>query len=68
MTIPRIDYKGKGEAQMKEMKVGSLVREVMEGTIGVIVRWGRNGHGAVVFFPKHNCEFFMEPQTLEVLA
>ena len=53
---------------MKQMKVGSLVREVMEGTIGVIVRWGRNGHGAVVFFPKHNCEFFMELQTLEVLA
>ena len=53
---------------MKEMKVGSLVREVMEGTIGVIVRWGPTGHGAVVFFPDHNCEFFMELQTLEVLA
>ena len=47
------------------MKVGDLVKETIEGTVGTIVEWSQNGW--LVFFPDHNCIFWMEPALLEVV-
>lgn len=48
------------------MKVGSLVREIIDGDIGTIVRWAQDGW--VVFFPNHECEFHMHPNLLELMV
>jgi len=48
------------------MRVGSLVREIIDGDIGTIVRWAQDGW--VVFFPNHECEFHMHPNLLELMA
>ena len=47
------------------MQVGSLVRETMDGNIGVILAW-ENG-GWLVNFPKHGMVFHMLPKLLEVI-
>ena len=46
------------------MKVGDLVRETIDGTIGTVTGEHFAG-GWVVYFPEHACEFYMEPQLLE---
>ena len=46
------------------MKVGSLVRETMDGNIGVILAWERGGW--LVSFQKHGMVFHMLPKLLEV--
>ena len=47
------------------MKVGDLVRETIDGTIGTIVEWSEEGW--IVFFPDHNCIFHVQPRLLEVV-
>ena len=47
------------------MQVGSLVRETMDGNIGVILAW-ENG-GWLVSFPKHGMVFHKLPKLLEVV-
>ena len=46
------------------MKVGSLVRETMDGNIGVILAWESDGW--LVNFPKYGIVFHMLPKLLEV--
>ena len=48
------------------MQVGSLVRETMDGNIGVILAWEYDGW--LVSFPKHGMVFHMLPKLLEVLS
>ena len=47
------------------MKVGSLVRETMDGNIGVILAWESDGW--LVNFPKYGIVFHMLPKLLEVV-
>ena len=47
------------------MQVGSLVRETMDGNIGVILAWENDGW--LVNFPKHGMVFHMMPRLLEVI-
>ncbi len=47
------------------MQVGSLVREAMDGNIGVILAWEHDGR--LVSFPKHGMVFHMLPKLLEVV-
>jgi hypothetical protein len=47
------------------MQVGDLVRETMDGNIGVILAW--EGDGWLVSFPKHGMVFHMLPKLLEVV-
>ena len=47
------------------MKVGSLVRETLDGAIGVILAWENDGW--LVNFPKHGMVFHMLPRLLEVI-
>ena len=47
------------------MQVGSLVRETMDGNIGIIVAWENDGW--LVNFPKHGMVFHMLPRLLEVV-
>ncbi len=47
------------------MQVGSLVREVMDGNVGIIVAWEVDGW--LVNFPKHGMVFHMPPSLLEVV-
>ena len=47
------------------MQVGSLVRETMDGNVGVILAW-ENG-GWLVNFPKHGMVFHMLPRLLEAI-
>ncbi len=46
------------------MQVGDLVRETMDGNIGVILAWESDGW--LVSFPKHGMVFHMLPTPLEV--
>ena len=48
------------------MKAGDLVRETIDGSVGTIVDW-KDG-GWIVFFPDHNCIFWMEPALLEAAS
>ena len=48
------------------MKVGDLVRETFEGTIGTVTGEHWKG-GFVVYFPEYQREFHMEPGYLEVI-
>ena len=48
------------------MKIGSLVRETIDGYFGVIVKWSQDGW--VVYFPEYECVFHMEPRLLELAA
>ena len=45
------------------MKIGDLVRENIDGTIGTIVEWAQEGW--LVFFPEHNCVFHVKSSFLE---
>ena len=47
------------------MQVGSLVRETMDGNIGVILAW--ENEGWLVNFPKHGMVFHMPPSLLELV-
>jgi len=47
------------------VQVGSLVRETMDGNIGVILAW--ENEGWLVSFPKHGMVFHMLPRLLEVV-
>ena len=47
------------------MQVGDLVRETMDGNIGVILAWEHDGW--LVSFPKHGMVFHMLPKLLEVI-
>ena len=47
------------------MQVGSLVRETMDGNIGVILAWESDGW--LVNFPKYGIVFHMLPKLLEVV-
>ena len=47
------------------MKAGSLVREIIDGYLGVIFEWSRGGW--LVHFPEYDCVFHMEPNLLELL-
>ena len=47
------------------MKVGSLVRETMDGNIGVILAWESDGW--LVNFPKYGIVFHVLPKLLEVV-
>jgi hypothetical protein len=47
------------------MQVGDLVRETMDGNIGVILAWESDGW--LVSFPKHGMVFHMLPKLLEVV-
>ena len=47
------------------MQVGSLVRETMDGNIGVILAWESDGW--LVSFPKYGMVFHMPPSLLEVV-
>ena len=47
------------------MQVGSLVRETMDGNIGVILAWESDGW--LVNFPKWGFVFHMLPKLLEVV-
>jgi len=47
------------------VKPGDLVRETMDGNIGVILAW--QSEGWLVSFPKHGVVFHMLPSFLEVL-
>ena len=47
------------------MKVGSLVRETIDGSLGTIVEWAHEGW--LVFFPEHRCVFHVKPSFLEVV-
>ena len=48
------------------MKVGDLVRETIDGTIGTVTgeRWPA---GWLVYFPDHACEFYMSSEFLETI-
>ena len=48
------------------MKVGDLVRETIDGYIGVIVEWAQDGW--LVHFPEYNCIFHIKSQLLEKVA
>ena len=48
------------------MQVGSLVRETMDGNIGVILAWENDGW--LVSFPKHGMVFHMLPKRLELVS
>ena len=48
------------------MKVGSLVRETLDGAIGVILAWKYDGW--LVNFPKHGMVFHMLPKRLELVS
>ena len=47
------------------MQVGSLVRETMDGNIGVILAWEHDGW--LVNFPKYGIVFHMLPRLLELV-
>ena len=47
------------------MQVGSLVREVMDGNVGIIVAWESGGW--LVNFPQFGMVFHMLPKLLEVV-
>ena len=47
------------------MQVGDLVRETMDGNIGVILAWEYDGW--LVNFPKYGIVFHMLPRLLEVI-
>ena len=47
------------------MQVGSLVRETMDGNVGIIVAWESDGW--LVNFPKWSMVFHMLPKLLEVV-
>ena len=47
------------------MQVGSLVREVMDGNVGIIVAWESDGW--LVNFPQFGMVFHMLPKLLEVV-
>ena len=47
------------------MQVGDLVRETMDGNIGVILAWESDGW--LVNFPKYGIVFHMLPKLLEVV-
>jgi len=47
------------------MKIGDMVRETIDGTIGTIVEWSQEGW--IVFFPDHNCIFHVKPCLLETI-
>ena len=47
------------------MQVGDLVRETMDGNIGVILAWECDGW--LVNFPKWGMVFHMLPKLLEVV-
>ena len=47
------------------MQVGDLVRETMEGNIGIVVEWASGGW--LVNFPKYGMIFHMLPSLLEVV-
>ena len=47
------------------MKVGDLVRESVDGSIGTIVEWSQEGW--IVFFAEHNCVFHVSPRFLEII-
>ena len=47
------------------MQGGSLVRETMDGNIGVILAWECDGWRGS--FPKHGMVFHMLPKLLEVV-
>ena len=47
------------------MQVGSLVREVMDGNVGIIVAWESDGW--LVNFPQFDMVFHMLPKLLEVV-
>ena len=47
------------------MQVGSLVREVMDGNVGIIVAWESDGW--LVNFPQFGMVFHMLPKMLEVV-
>ena len=48
------------------MKVGDLVRETIDGSLGTIVEW--SDEGWVVFFPEHSCIFHVKPNFLELVS
>ena len=48
------------------MKVGDLVRETIQGTIGTVTGEHWKG-GFVVYFPEYQREFYIEPQFLETI-
>lgn len=48
------------------MKVGDLVRETIDGSLGTIVEWAQGGW--LVFFPEHSCVFHVRPRFLEVVS
>ena len=48
------------------MKVGDLVRETIDGSLGTIVEWADEGW--VVFFPDHNCIFHVKTSFLELIS
>ena len=47
------------------MKVGDLVRETIDGSLGTIVEWAQEGW--LVFFPEHSCVFHVKPSFLEAI-
>ena len=47
------------------MKIGDLVRESIDGTIGTIIEPAQDAW--LVFFPEHNCIFYVHPNMLETL-
>ena len=47
------------------MQVGSLVREVMDGNVGIIVAWESDGW--LVRFLKYDAIFHMPPSLLELV-
>ena len=48
------------------MKVGDLVRENIDGSIGTIIEWSQEGW--IVFFAEHNCLFHVKHDFLEVVS
>jgi hypothetical protein len=47
------------------MQVGSLVRETIDGCVGIIMEWSNAGW--LVHFPEHDCVFHMKPSLLEMV-
>ena len=47
------------------MQVGSLVRETMDGNVGIILAWENDGW--LVSFPEYGMVFHMLPKLLEVV-